>query len=430
MSSQTFEFGKNFRNFLKGILNSPKQSVHVDFKLDDNEIQGNIFGFNKPFQVLLKVMFNEDLASSESVLKNISEKLTSIKNVKSYRKKRRSNPELISSEVWANAGFEIDKENPDKFDRKKILIILSSDRKEVLEKELENLKKEFERLPAELKISPMGQRLPGNKEHFGFKDGISQPFVPGLTKKKNLVGYGELPNLPGDYIFGYPSSREEDQTPFFGSLASKNGSLLVYLQLKQNTKEFDEYLTRAVIELKKKYSDLKISKGWLAAKLMGRWKDGTPIEQTESENKYGLGCPFSSHIHKAYPRRKLNTIPITKSRILRRGIPYGDSQDKKAEKGLLFICYQTSLKSQFEFIYGNMLDSDFPLPNSGFDPFGPKNSRLGNTTIFTLPLRNQDGTIVHELLEIPKFVELITGGYFFMPSISYFNSIINTFGEK
>lgn len=71
--------------------------------------------------------------------------------------------------------------------------------------------------------------------------------------------------------------------------------------------------------------------------------------------KSQLKCPFASHIRKTKPR--IDVGNVDKFDIMRRGLPYGPDHDPKIEphkttkdRGLLFVCYQTSLNNGFSFI--------------------------------------------------------------------------------
>ena len=69
-------------------------------------------------------------------------------------------------------------------------------------------------------------------------------------------------------------------------------------------------------------------------------------------------CPFSAHIRKMNPRGDLGESGIQPHMILRRGIPFGpevsdaekQSHTTTQERGLLFVCYQSSLSNGFSFL--------------------------------------------------------------------------------
>jgi deferrochelatase/peroxidase EfeB len=78
----------------------------------------------------------------------------------------------------------------------------------------------------------------------------------------------------------------------------------------------------------------------------------------------GFGCPLGSHVRRANPRDSLakdmasvQTLldAANNHRILRRGRKYGSTiqqrdQDDNVERGLLFMCLNTDIARQFEFI--------------------------------------------------------------------------------
>jgi deferrochelatase/peroxidase EfeB len=113
----------------------------------------------------------------------------------------------------------------------------------------------------------------------------------------------------------------------------------------------------------------------LAAYLMGRWRNGTPVHENphsdEDESLHASNdfdyeprdkhdkCPFAAHTRKMRPRSDLGHDHAV---IIRRGIPYGPevSDGEKAaktsdtaaerERGLLFACYQSDIRNGFNFL--------------------------------------------------------------------------------
>lgn len=130
---------------------------------------------------------------------------------------------------------------------------------------------------------------------------------------------------------------------------------------------------------------------------VGRFKDGTPVtlqrmaglrdvynfEYEEVDGK-GFRCPAHAHIRKVNPRGTTPHNPLEsepkaleeerRHRIARRGIPYGEQEDVGANPvGLLFMCYQSDIKEQFEFIQRSWADNpNFPklavIAHTGDDP--------------------------------------------------------------
>ena len=79
-----------------------------------------------------------------------------------------------------------------------------------------------------------------------------------------------------------------------------------------------------------------------------------------AEKDFQKFCPFAAHARKMLPRADLEDhgIPIERRRIMRRGIQFGkevtdeEKKNKKTEhgRGLLFVCYQSSLENGFRFV--------------------------------------------------------------------------------
>jgi Dyp-type peroxidase family len=296
------------------------------------------------------------------------------------------------------------------------------------------------------------------KEHFGFRDGISQPVIRGSERARRLGTKEAKLSLvnPGEIVLGYPNEREllppspaidpgrgaglpEGQ---FGPDLGRNGTYLVFRQLKQDVDAFNKFLDDQSVE----YRNM-VDEKWkesLAAKLVGRWKNGAPLTRFPDADTYsveygaydnphdnpntnefffstedpdGLRCPIGSHIRRANPRDSLGSLPrmalrdSKRHRILRRGRNYG-SKEGSDEKGLLFICLNTSIATQFEKIQHDWLNNpQFAGLFDERDPLLGQRSEGGRA--MTLQSRPAN-------LRFPSLGEFITvrgGAYFFLPSI-------------
>ncbi|MEH2339164.1 Dyp-type peroxidase [Nostoc sp.] len=204
-----------------------------------------------------------------------------------------------------------------------------------------------------------GANLPAplsGHEHFGNKDGISQPGIRGrlsdnpkelLTPRQN----SENPNQgkpgqdvlwPGEFVFGYEGQNNEAKTleDSKGEVVSaglrldwaNDGSYLVFRRLRQDVCKFHHFLNE-------KAAYLNTDPRKVSAKLIGRWTSGAPTVRTPEadapclgdnddanndfefngddppENHFfkndvvppfadatGLRCPFIAHTRKTYPR--------------------------------------------------------------------------------------------------------------------------------
>ncbi|MFK0255562.1 Dyp-type peroxidase [Streptomyces sp. NPDC090445] len=255
--------------------------------------------------------------------------------------------------------------------------------------------------------------LPGSrrgKEHFGFKDGISEPGVIGFdepdpVKAEYVKGHhGTRLIPPGEFVVGLDRvGGVPHDTPDWAD----NGSFQVVRRLDQDVPGFWSQVAGQLKVLKEaKVVPPEATAEWLAARLVGRWRSGTPVATCPNadrpsnalagdDNDFGYRSdpegfitPLFSHLRKTNPRDGLQEKPgdppfdenpvMDRRRIIRRGAPYGAPFDPASEgpggpdekRGLLFVCYQSDLVQQFEFIQRAWIDSpDFP-PNRNNRP-GP-----------------------------------------------------------
>jgi len=319
-----------------------------------------------------------------------------------------------------------------------------------------------------LVYSQIGQVRPGSQrgnEHFGFRDGISQPGIRGLTRSSRPSAAPDqgMPGQdliwPGEFVLGYPTQNPKDpRTP--GPIMplpapwARNGSYMVFRRLKQYVPEFRRFVAAEAARH-------GISSELLASRMVGRWPSGAPMvlaprednarlaEDWRRNNDFGYAgdplqhaCPYAAHIRKVNPR---DDDPEGKAaalthRIIRAGIPFGPEvmpgETKTIQsRGLMFVCYQASIERQFEFIQAQFANnpgfvSGKKRPGSrepvtpGFDPIIGQASP-GMTRFMDEPAPNYPYGNRRSALEMPEqFVELTAAGYFFMPSLSALRSAL------
>jgi deferrochelatase/peroxidase EfeB len=99
-------------------------------------------------------------------------------------------------------------------------------------------------------------------------------------------------------------------------------------------------------------------------------------------------------------------------RILRRGRKYGHKiadprQDDGADRGLLFMCLNTDIERQFEFVQQTWL-----LNTTFATLFGESDPLVGPAGPFTIP---QDP--LRRTVRVQTYIQMAGGEYFFLPSI-------------
>ncbi len=222
--------------------------------------------------------------------------------------------------------------------------------------------------------------------------------------------------------FRYPTPRPPE--------LGKNGSFVAFRILQQHVRQFEEYLTKAA-------AASGMDRETIAAKLCGRWRNGTPLVQSPvapptlsaqpndfdfSDDPHGYRCPFDSHIRRTNPRGDVVAgSDGTQHPIIRRGMPYGPRSDPTSgkddgiERGMLglFIC--VSLEDQFEFLMTNWMS------RGGFRSGLPSQNKdliAGNDTLSGTPFQIPTPKGPVSLLPFSQFVTTRGAAYCFVPSLT------------
>jgi deferrochelatase/peroxidase EfeB len=177
-------------------------------------------------------------------------------------------------------------------------------------------------------------------DHFGYRGGMSNPQVAGVTFKDKMRFPGS-PIIPaGVIVMGYEGDADKDKRPAW----AKDGSFLATRKLNCFVPEFDEFLLlhgpRIFPGIPPNDAALK-----LGSRLFGRWKNGmlwskpqrhwvinlfssgTPIELSPDNNDPSIAaddnrinnfvfdlskqqgrCPFASHMRKSNPRNDVTPV--------------------------------------------------------------------------------------------------------------------------
>ena len=331
--------------------------------LDIHDIQGNILaGFNKDYQTLLFFKVVEPLIA-KTWLMAIAPLISTVQEVLSFNRlfklmrKRQGHDPSGMAVTWMNIAFSFDglmklTKEADQFQQDApfriglpkrsgllsdptdptaegnpknwviggtnnvpdIIVILASDDRRYLETEVNRIKASINSgltLITE-QLGSVRPDLPGH-EHFGFKDGISQPGIRGYVsntkddfltprfidpKEQDALTHakpGQPLIWPGQFVFGYPQQDVHDplnpKPPVQNGLPSwaKNGSFLVFRRLRQDVVAFKKFVSALAKELATKPGFEKITPELLATKLVGRWPSGAPIMRISDADNKSLG---------------------------------------------------------------------------------------------------------------------------------------------
>ncbi len=276
-----------------------------------------------------------------------------------------------------------------------------------------------------------GRILSGETEHFGFRDGISQPGVRGRTLQdgidrlittrygvpsRNGIDFGKTGQplvWPGQFLTGQPLS-EDDRPSLPPELT--NGSFLVFRRLRQDVPAFYRD-TDALAARLTAATGQTVTGSDLRTRIVGRFPSGASLMRHDREpnrvdglneiNYFDFGtalpeitlddgtvvpgsfadpdvlrgrrCPVWAHTRKVNPRDlgtnrggPLETIGF---QMLRRGIPFGPPYDhanaanpeNQKERGLLFLSYQRKIAAQFSILNHDWMNNRDAPQAGGFD---------------------------------------------------------------
>ncbi len=269
--------------------------------------------------------------------------------------------------------------------------------------------------------------LPGDKEAFGFRDGISHPAIEG----SGILGTNpyEVPLKAGEFVLGYPDEMGDTPAVPQPDILGRNGSYVAFRKLHQRVADFRRYL--------RANASAPDQEEWLAAKMMGRWRSGAPLalcpmhDSTElgadagrnnaflfkTDDPIGYKTPCGSHIRRMNPRDSDVAGVVRIHRMIRRGASYGPLlpegvlEDDGANRGLMFAFVGAHLARQFEFVQSEWMN------DGSFFGAGPSQDAVARSTeghgTFDIPKR----PLRVRLQALPNFVVNRGGEYCFLPGL-------------
>ena len=312
-----------------------------------------------------------------------------------------------------------------------------------------NQRPEFERRSEQLRalysrfgISELehhdAEAMEGDRFHFGYRDGISQPRIAGADR--NMPSDLQPESSAGEFLLGKDYLNQYNGN-FIGDLPNSlcdNATYAAVRVIEQKVILFEDLIQSSGTRH-------NMDPELIAAKMMGRWRDGSPLvtnpfkpaedgmltdemlnafdyapsegNPTFLNDQEGLRCPIGAHIRRLNPRSALVAGQPYSRRIIRRGLPYGPEYNGEAdgiERGLFGIFMCGDLEMQFEFLQSTWANEDISTAGlrDTVDPIiGAQPSEGGKFVI-----RTEDGRdpIV---LTIPRLVTTRGSLYLLMPGI-------------
>lgn len=226
-----------------------------------------------------------------------------------------------------------------------------------------------------------GKPVPVPKTHFGYTDAISRTTIRGGPEHADP----DHQQACEPWLFVLLDEAENYYVPEPAEIG-RNGSFGVFKMMEQDVVGFENFL--------QSHKD-EIDPELLAAKLLGRWRNGVPLALSpdtdtpaagisdEQMNNFeyvnadrsgdpkGLLCPIGAHIRRVNPRGQ----PVTgqgkpggsnnSHRLIRRGLPYGptylpDQPYDGIERGLLGYFINSHIENQYEFVLSHWVqDAEF-----------------------------------------------------------------------
>lgn len=289
----------------------------------------------------------------------------------------------------------------------------------------------------------------GLQIHFGYADGFSQPRIEGAPGDDP----GEdAPTVPAAYFVISKDGGADYYSPPHPLLV--NGSFSAFRLLAQDVEGFEAFLSLAE------------DKELLAAKMCGRWRDGTPLivspdkpdldlspldilnfdylapspsqKGPRAPDPLGQVCPYAAHTRRANPRDDTGVIGNTgpdgvtpayaaQHRIRRFATPYGPEYTPgtaDTPRGLVGHFMGANLAEQFEFLMSTWINAGYfrqpdASPNgSGVDPlFGPQPGE--NADFYRLDASGSYETST----PMTRFIVTRGGLYVFLPSVAALEAI-------
>lgn len=271
--------------------------------------------------------------------------------------------------------------------------------------------------------------IEGNFNHFGFRDGISNPEIEGSGAEQ--LNSKERPIKAGEFILGYINEAGNHYPMPQPFEFARNGTFVIFRKYHSHVAAFNKYLSEQ--------AKSKDEQELLAAKIIGRWRSGAPLNMCPFKDNATLGAditknndfdfsndqsgklvPYSSHMRRMNPRNSKMAVmsDVNLHRIIRKGVGYGpalpngSTKDDGKERGLYFVAFSAKAMETLEFLQKEWVNNgNFVSLKNERDPMIGLNEGKGT---FTMP----GDPLPKRFIGMPTFNTLMGGMYLFMPGIN------------
>ncbi|WP_343673532.1 hypothetical protein [Chitinophaga sp.] len=277
---------------------------------------------------------------------------------------------------------------------------------------------------------------PTLREHFGYRDGLSRPFIEG---EGGIPAAGQgVPVKAGEFVLGYENELGQISTGPGPEIFWKNGTYLSIRKIRQKVAAFRNFLQQQAAS-----ADAQEK---LAARMMGRWRSGCPLSlspdkddpslaETNTFNYYdddpdGKKTPLGCHIRRVNPRDALKDT-ITDARLhklVRRGAAYGPllpegvMEEDGKDRGIVIAFVNAHPGRQFEFVQSQWVnDGDFISQGSRTDPIVGRRDHADDFIYPEKPFRRH-------ITGLPDFTVTRGGEHVFLPGLRGLRWIIEMSG--
>jgi deferrochelatase/peroxidase EfeB len=195
--------------------------------------------------------------------------------------------------------------------------------------------------------------------------------------------------------------------------------------ISQDVGRFEQYLTDKAPEVAR-FAGTADPREWLAARLLGRWRDGTPLALHDKEpaapadlnndfgyadDPTGMKCPVTAHIRvvnsRDQPLKFANKVrfPNGPPRLARRGFSYGapwtGPKENDEDRGIVGMFFCARVNEQFYTVLRWMHQTDFsevyktfPKGTRAQDALvGDRSDATANTTIHLVSADRQSADV-------------------------------------